>query len=204
MKISQNRFLPARCQQTSLLGFTLAEMMIAMSLFSMVILAMVGLQIFGLKVYKLSETKLIATTGGRQLMDKIRDPIRSGNTVIVGFYTTSFRAIPDGSAQIGNALLISQLPVGSVITNNFTIFYQDQASSSLYRVTNNVTTLVTGHVTNNLCFQAEDWGGNILVNYLNNPVIRIDLGFIQWEFNGNSSGVYNLYHLQTRIARRAK
>ncbi|MEI9863789.1 MAG: hypothetical protein WDN00_04395 [Limisphaerales bacterium] len=156
MKLSPNKLTPAWRRATSSLGFTMAEMMITMTLFSLVVIAMVSLQIFGLKVYKLSETKLIATTGGRQLMDKIRDPIRSGNTVMVGYYNTSFTAIPDGSAQIGNALLISSLPLGSVITNNFTVFYQDQTSSSLFRVTNNVRTLITGHVTNNLCFQAED------------------------------------------------
>src|ERR1700712_3138398 len=106
MKLSSNKFASASRRATSPLGFTLAEMMVTMTLFSLIILAMVGLQIFGLKVYKLSETKLVATTGGRQLMDKIRDPIRSGNTVMVGYYTNSFTAIPDGSQQIGNALLI--------------------------------------------------------------------------------------------------
>jgi len=191
-------------RRPAILGFTLVEVMISMSIFSLIVIAMVSLQIFGLKVYKLSETKLIATTGGRQLMDKIRDPIRAGSTVVVGLYNNSFSPIPTGSSQIGNALLVSSFPIGSTNTSNCVVFYQDQAASRLCMVTNNIMTVVATHITNNLCFQAEDYRGTNLLNYINNPVIRVDLGFIQWEFNGGGSGVYDFYHLQTRIARRAK
>ncbi len=103
----------------------------------------------------------------------------------------------------------SEMPCGFLrLTNAYTaqnskVFYHD-AANSLRVVANNVDTVVANNITNSFCFQAEDWQGNVLSSYLNNPVIRIDLGFIQWNFNGGSSGHYNLYHLQTRIARRPK
>jgi prepilin-type N-terminal cleavage/methylation domain-containing protein len=190
-------------RQPKLAGFTLAEMMIALAVFSLAMIALVGVQIFGLKVYTLSSTKLIATTGGRQLLDKLRDPIRSGNTVIVGNYNNSFSPIANGSPQVGNAVLIS-LVTNSVSTNNSIVFYHDNATGTLCSVQNNDTTVIANNVTNNLCFQAEDWQGNVLSSYINNPVIRVDLGFIQWNFSGGVSGYYNLYHLQTRVTRRPK
>jgi prepilin-type N-terminal cleavage/methylation domain-containing protein len=202
MNISSDFFEPGHTRRALQRGFTLAEIMITLAIFSLAMLAMVSVQIFGLKVYTLSSTKLIATTGGRQLLDKIRDPIRSGSTVVVGNYSTSFSPISNGSPQIGNALRISSA-TNAYTAQNSTVFYHD-AANSLRVVANNVDTVVANNITNSFCFQAEDWQGNPLTSYLNNPVIRIDLGFIQWNFNGGNSGHYNLYHLQTRIARRPK
>jgi Tfp pilus assembly protein PilV len=204
MKLLTGKLASARCGWAAQTGFTLAEMMIMLAVFSLAMIAMIGVQIFGLKVYTLSSSKMIATADGRQLLDKMRDPIRSANTVVVGFYNNnSFTAVTNGSPQIGNAILIS------MVTNAFTaqnsiVFYHDMASSSLRIVTNNGNTVLANSITNDFCFQAEDFQGNLLSNYLNNPVIRVDLGFIQWNFNSGNSGYYNLYHLQTRVARRPK
>lgn len=185
-------------------GFTLMEMLVTMTVFCLAMAAMIAVQIFGLKVYTLSSTKLIATTGGRQLLNKLRDPIRSANSTIVGSFGSSFSSIPNGSTQVGNALLISS-STNTFTTYNSTVFYHDPVSGNLYSFSNNVTTVIAKSITNNLCFQAEDWQGNILTNYLNNPVIRVDLGFIHWDFSsGGTNGYYDLYHLQTRVTRRPK
>ena len=207
MKLLTDKLVSPQCGQAAQTGFTLAEMMIALAVFSLAMIAMLGVQIFGLRVYTLSSTKMIATAGGRQLLDKMRDPIRSANTVVVGFYNNnSFTSVTNGAPQIGNAILIS------MVTNAFhrrkmvwIVFYHDMAMQQLIRiVTNNGNTVLANSITNDFCFQAEDFRGNLLSNYLNNPVIRVDLGFIQWNFNSGSSGYYNLYHLQTRVARRPK
>ncbi|HTQ51549.1 MAG TPA: prepilin-type N-terminal cleavage/methylation domain-containing protein [Candidatus Acidoferrales bacterium] len=185
------------------LGFTLPEMMVTMAVFSLAMAAMVGVQIFGLKVYTLSSTKLIATTGGRQLLNKLRDPIRSGSTVIVGSYGSTFTSIANGTLQVGNALLITSVTNGYGVSNSI-VFYHKASDQCLYTINGNVTTKVATSITNDNCFQAEDWRGVVLTNYVNNPVIRIDLGFIQWNFSGGTSGYYDLYHLQTRVTRRPK
>jgi len=203
MKILPHNLDSHQKRRASRLGFTLAEVVITMAVFSMAMLAMVGVQIFGLKVYTLSANKLIATAGGRQLLDKMRDPIRSGSTVLVGTYGTSFSTIANGSTQVGNAILISGV-TNAPTAQNSTIFYHDTASSSLRSVTNNVTKVLANNITNHLCFQAEDWQGNVLSNYVNNPVIRVDLGFIEWDFSQGRSNYYNFYHLQTRVTRRPK
>jgi hypothetical protein len=206
MKLLQDMPARQRRRRKNLLGFTLAEMMVTAAIFFLAYIAMVTVQIFGLRVYTLSSTKLIATNGGRKVMNNIRDPIRSASSVIVGFYTNSFSAIPSGSLQIGNAIQIYP-PTNSVVTNNYIIFYQNPASSNLCYVTNNITTVLADFVTNYLCFQAEDYQGNILSNYLNNPVIRVELDFNQWEFpviGGGFASAYDCYHLRTRVTRRVK
>ena len=193
-------------------GFTLPEMMVALGIFAVAMIAMVVVQIFGLRVYNLSSTKLIATTSGRKIIDKIRDPIRSGSTATVGFYTNSFSPIAGGTQQIGNALkvfytLTYDLSSGATTTNTV-IFYRNLTNTALYYIsTNNALTVVASNLANTLCFQAEDVHGNILTNSSqNNPVIRVALDFSQWEFpilsgSGNSS---NNYHLETRVTPRNK
>ena len=193
-------------------GFTLTEIMVAMAIFSLVIIAMVSVQLFGMRVYTLAATKLIATTGARETLNAMRDRIRSANIVMVGIYNPAnaagFVQITNGLPQIGNALEIQY--TNGVSTNNF-VFYKDPANP-----TNIVCSLINGrldilakYVTNYYCFQAEDYQGNVLTNYDNNPVIRVTMQFSQWEYpiaviGGNAANAYDYYQLRTRVARREK
>ncbi|HKW28466.1 MAG TPA: hypothetical protein VJT54_03960, partial [Verrucomicrobiae bacterium] len=91
------------------------------------------------------------------------------------------------------------------------VFYKDPANP-----TNIVCSLINGrldilakYVTNYYCFQAEDYQGNVLTNYDNNPVIRVTMQFSQWEYpiaviGGNAANAYDYYQLRTRVARREK
>ena len=209
MKLLPDKFMLNRVRRTARLGFTLAEVMITMAVFTLVILAMVTVQIFGLKVYNLSSTKLIASTAGRQMLDKIRDPIRAANYVYVGIYSNSFSAIPDGSLQVGNAIQICS-PSNSVNANPCVIFYQNSASNTICFIdTNGVSTpptVVAENITNNLCFQAEDLNGNVLTSAYkqNNPVIHATLCFIQSEFSTGGGEAYDFYYLETRVTPRSK
>ena len=72
--------------------------------------AMVAVQIFALRIYTLAATKLVATAGGREAMNQIRDQIRGGKIVYVGnlFHcpqVPSFQYITNAPQQ-GNALII--------------------------------------------------------------------------------------------------
>ena len=153
MKLLTDKLVSPRCGQAAQTGFTLAEMMIALAVFSLAMIAMLGVQIFGLRVYTLSSTKMIATAGGTQQLDKMLDQIRSANTVVVGFYNNnSFTSVTNGAPQIGNAILIS------MVTNAFTaqnsiVFYHDMASSSIRIVTNNGNTVLANSITNDFCFR---------------------------------------------------
>lgn len=211
MKLSPDISMKARSRQIAKAGFTLGEMMIAVAVFSLVIAAMVSVQIFGLRVYTLAATKLTATQGGRETMNLIRDQIRGSQQVYVGSFTNStFTQVPNGSNQIGNALQITT-STNSSFGNNYVVYYQNSISNSLfsYNPVGPVVNDLADYVTNNLCFQAEDYQQNILTNYQNNPVIRITLQFYQWEYpvgfvGSNAVNAYDYYYLRSRVARRVK
>ncbi len=193
-------------------GFTLTEIMVAMAIFSLVIIAMVSVQLFGMRVYTLAATKVIATTGARETLNAMRDRIRSANIVMVGIYNPAnaagFVQITNGLPQIGNALEIQYTNGAS--TNSF-VFYKDPSNPTniVCSLINGTTDILAKYVTNYYCFQAEDYQGNVLTNYDNNPVIRVTMQFSQWEYpvaviGGNAANAYDYYQLRTRVARREK
>jgi len=190
-------------------AFTLPEMMIVVAIFSMVVAAMVSLQLFASRIYLLAGTKISATSEGRKTMDVMRDRIRSANVVMVGTYLTNkFTQISNGFPQIGSALAVQYTNAGST---NYLIFFKHPTDprNILCSVSNGTPVILAKYVTNSVCFQAEDYRGNVLTNYQNNPVIRINLQFSQWEYpiaviGTNSVNAYDFYQLRTRIARREK
>ncbi|HLZ54365.1 MAG TPA: prepilin-type N-terminal cleavage/methylation domain-containing protein [Verrucomicrobiae bacterium] len=197
---------------TMVSGFTLTEIMVAMAIFSLVIIAMVSVQLFGMRVYTLAATKVIATTGARETLNAMRDRIRSANIVMVGIYNPAnaagFVQITNGLPQIGNALEIQY--TNGVSTNNF-VFYKDPSNPTniVCSLINGTANILAKYVTNYYCFQAEDYQGNVLTNYDNNPVIRVTMQFSQWEYpiaviGGNAANAYDYYQLRTRVARREK
>lgn len=206
-------FLPARSarRRPGEMAFTLVEMSMVAGIFGFLILGIIAVQIFALRVYSLGAAKLTATTSARQTLNAIRDTIRSSKIVYVGNYTNgnSFVRVPDGSLQQGNAM-----EIGYLNSTNFLIFYLDttQPTNTLYSISNNIASTLTveaRYMTNYNCFTAEDYRGNVLLNYLNNPVIHVDFEFDQLGYAvgyiGNTPGdTYEFYHLSTRIMRRAK
>jgi hypothetical protein len=142
----------------------------------------------------------------------MRDRIRSANVVLVGTYDPAggkgFIQITNGLPQIGNAVEIQYTNFPS--TNTY-IFYKDPSDPKniICSLNNNVVDTVAKYVTNFYCFQAEDYQGNVLTNYQNNPVIRITMQFSQWEYpiaviGGNAVNAHDYYQLRTRVARREK
>jgi len=189
-------------------GFTLAELLVSTMVFTLIMGAMISLQIFGLRIYTLAATKLLASQSGRLTLGDIRDKLRSCKTVYVGIYTNSqFSQIATGSPQMGNAIQI--FPTLTTTGSNYIVFYEDPVNTNICMVTNGVRTVTANFVTNYYCFQAEDYQGNVLTNYQNNPVIKMTMSFVQWEYpiayvGGNSINAYDFYYLRTRVTRRSK
>jgi prepilin-type N-terminal cleavage/methylation domain-containing protein len=194
-------------------GFTLVEMMVVVLVFSFMVAAIVAVQIVALRVYTLGATKLSATTGARESLNAMRDQIRAAKLVYVGTYAsgTGFTRPVPGVYQQGNAMEIGYT---NSATTNYLIFYLDTttATNTLYSISNNLSSTLNSlaiYVTNYYCFYAEDYRGNVLSNYLNNPVIHIVLQFDQWQYplgfvGTNALNAYNFYNLTTRVMRRAK
>jgi Tfp pilus assembly protein PilW len=206
------------------MGFTLPEILIAMTIFMFLIAAVCALQLFAVRIYYLAATKLTATRDGRQTVNFIREQVREAKIIYIGSFTNSgsssatFASIGDGTNETGSALLI--FPTTN--TTYGTIFYKDQVVSNLCSVsytgvtnsanglsfTGTLQNFVTNalFVTNYYVFQAEDYQGNVLSNNNNNRIIHVTLQFSQLEYPvvgiGGTNSMYDYYELQTRATRR--
>jgi hypothetical protein len=210
--------MPNRSRRKKAGGFTLAEMVITVGVFLFIFTGTwIAIQIFGLRIYTLAATKLVATAGGRQALNQIRDQIREGKTVYVGKCTTasgaSFQYITNAPQQ-GNALIIYP----TTNTAWYTIYYLDTSSSTnrlvQFNVSNNATIYtrtLTSYLTNQIVFDARDWQNNIVTNEQtldNRVLIEVTMQFSQWEFpvafvGGVGLNMYDFYQLRTRVFRRA-
>jgi hypothetical protein len=180
---------------------------------------MVAVQIFGLRIYTLAATKLVATAGGRQALNQIRDQIRGGKMVYVGNCSSpinsSFALIGTTNSQQGNALIIYP-------TTNLTwysIYYLDTSTTTncliQFNVSNSATTYtktLAKYVTNQIVFDMEDWQTHIVTNEQsldNRLLVRVTMQFSQWEYPiakvgpANGWNAYDYYQLRTRVFRRA-
>jgi prepilin-type N-terminal cleavage/methylation domain-containing protein len=217
------KFSPNICRARTA-GFTLPEILIAMTIFVVLIGAIVVLQLFAVRIYYLSATKITATADGRKTMTFIREAVREAKTIYIGSYAGSgnsgtFSVIGSGTNQIGSALLL--FPTTDQTFGQ--IFYQNQSASNLCSVlitnipvgTNGLGLTITGSVgspatntlfvTNHLVFQAEDYRGNVLSDNSNNRVIHVTLQFCMLEYPVAGIGtnqMYDYYELHTRATRR--
>jgi prepilin-type N-terminal cleavage/methylation domain-containing protein len=192
---------PLRSGQTA---FTLTEFMVAMSIFALVIFAVIYSQMFGMKMFTMTQSKLTASNGARKVLNRIRDEIRSGKTMVVGNGdANSFSIILSNAPVVGNALQIYP----TTATNTFVRYYLDLSDQKLKRQTSgsNQLEVLASYITNQIVFRAEDYAGNVLTNEQNNRVIKMTLQFYQWEFPvmvAGQGGYYDYYKLQTRMTRR--
>jgi prepilin-type N-terminal cleavage/methylation domain-containing protein len=203
-------------------GFTLVEMVVAITVFALVVLATVAVQIYAMRVYTLAATKLNASEESRVAMNDIRDTIREARVLYVGTFVTNdlnpvigFAPLTNGISQEGNALLIYPT---TQITNDFTLAYVAPSPTSLPASANSLYVLiytngdmvlsndVADYITNQMAFDAENFEGSILTNNQNNYLIRMTLDFSQWEQSmalaGAGSNAYDYYQISTVVTRR--
>ena len=191
-------------------GFTIVEMVLVAGIFGLLATWMVSSQIFGLRIYTLAATKLVATSGARQVINSLRNQIQEANTVYIGNCSGDWQSYVDitNGNQAGNAVEI--YPTSS--TNDFLICYLDTTTSTnrllLYNRTLGNTNDLCDYITNLVVFDAEDYAGNILTNNQNNRVIRITMQMSQWEYpiariGGTNFNHFDFYQLRTKATRRA-
>jgi type II secretory pathway pseudopilin PulG len=217
MKLFKN--IQNRARRRNVRGFTLVEMVITVGVFLFIFVGvMVAVQIFGLRIYTLAATKLVATAGGRQALNQIRDQIRQGKMVYVGNCSSpinsSFALIGTTNSQQGNALIIYP----TTNTTSYSIYYLDTSTTTnrliQFNVSNSVTTytkMLAKYVTNQIVFDMEDWQTHIVTNEQsldNRLLVRVTMQFSQWEYplafvGGVGLNAYDYYQLRTRVFRRA-
>ena len=164
--------------QTLNKGFTLPEILIAMTVFLLVVGAIISANLFGLRMFQMTNTKLIVTQWSRQTIGKITGEVRACNNVQVGNYTTNsgFVGFLPGETNQGNSLLI--YPTAD--TNNYILYFVNLPDQTFQRTDQPGNTVkLADSVTNTLPFSAQDFSGNVLTNNNNNSVIHLTLEFYQ-------------------------
>jgi prepilin-type N-terminal cleavage/methylation domain-containing protein len=185
--------------QTAAKGFTLTEMLIAVTVFLLVISAVLSANLFGLRIFQIAENKLTATDSARKTVGKITDEIRNCSTAYVGNISNGvFVALSTGAPQKGSGLLIYP----TTNTANFVIYFLNASDQTFRRTTSapGTTAILARAVTNTLVFSAQDCLGNVLTNSQNNRVIQLNLAFFQPQRFGT---VADCYKLETAVTRRA-
>ncbi len=174
-------------------GFTLPEILIAMTVLGLVVAGILGANLFGMRMVQANETKLSATEWSRNTFGKITDQIHTCNSVSVGNMTTNdfFEELLPGEAQQGNALQIYP----TTNTDSFTMYFVNLSDETFRRTiatsSGTNTVILADSVTNAMIFSAQDFSGNVLTNNQNNQVIHLTLDFYQ-----PASYMQNSYYYQ--------
>jgi hypothetical protein len=199
MKIS----LPAsvanrRARSGRVKGFTLAEVVVAVSVFILVIVGILSAHLVGLRMFQFDKTKLTATEWSRRTFGKFTDEVHTCNSVQVGNFAGGFNGLLPGETQQGDSLLI--YPTAD--TNHFIVYYVDHSDQTFRRATEQAgsAVILADAVTNNVAFSAQDLSENVLTNSQNNEVIHLKLEFYRPGLFMQDS---DYYKLETAATRRA-
>lgn len=179
-------------------GFTLPEILIAMTVFLLVVGAILSANLFGLRMFQMTNTKLKVTQWSRLTIEKLTDQIHGCNSLSILNVDTNgnFTGLLDGETQQGNALQI--YPTAN--TNNYIIYFVNLADQTFRRTTNQTDTgvILADSVTNTLPFSAQNLSGTVLTNN-NNQVIHLILEFHQPAHFMQDA---DYYKLETSIKQR--
>jgi len=180
-------------------AFTTIEMVMATTFFTMLIIALVGAQIYGTRVYTLAATKLSATAGARDTLDKLRSLIQSadgqldiGNYVWADGSATNFGMIPIGQDQTGNAIRIQPGANNTfALTNPYVLVFLQPGNGGTNFAVNDASGGLDN--TNLLVMETFDTNYNpVLTNVLATYITNQDI-FTAVDYTGtNVSTNYNL------------
>ncbi len=193
--------LAATISRSRRAGFTLPEILIALTVFMLLLAGVLSANIFGLRMFQVNSTKLNATEWSRNTFGKITEEVHACASVQVGNLTNgTFAGLLDGEMQRGSGLLI--YPTTNVA--NFMIYFVN-ANDQTFRRTIGLpsgtnTVILADSITNTLAFSAQDFSGNVLTNTANTRVIHVLLEFYQPERFLLDS---DYYKLETSVTRRA-
>ena len=183
-------------------GFTLAEILIAMTVFMLLLAGVLSANVFGLRMFQVNATKLNATEWSRNNFGKITEEVRASQSVVIlnGDTNGVFVGLLDGELQQGSGLQI----FASTNTNFYTLYFVNASDATFRRrvaaATGTNTVTLASSITNTIAFSAQDFSGNVLTTAANNRVIHVLLEFYQPERFLLDA---DYYKLETSVTRRA-
>jgi prepilin-type N-terminal cleavage/methylation domain-containing protein len=203
MKITPNLFQGQAARK----GFTLAESITAMAVFVLVSAGVIFGHLTGLKMYQVLKSKMGADEDARSVLSSVAAEIGACYDFDIGTGSSNtFTAIPQGTAQQGNAIQIWLVTNGAA---PWVRYYQDSTTNRLFRMyyngTNTSRKVVAEYITNTVVFSSEDFRGVMLTNQSLDSVVSIKLTFSQLQYPNVKIGtnkLYDWYQLRTKISRR--
>jgi type II secretory pathway pseudopilin PulG len=180
-------------------GFTLPELLIAVTVFILLIGGILSAHIFGLRLFQITESKLNTTEAARQAIGKMAEEIQTCKSTLIGNVNNAvFAALLDGQTQQGTGLLIYPT------TNHasYIVYFVNPSDQSFRRTTSQpgTATVLAESITNTVIFRGQDYLGNVLTNNQNNRVIHFCLEFYQPNHYLRDA---DHYKLETSVTRRA-
>ena len=179
-------------------AYTLAEMMVAMSVFSLVIAAVLACHLAGLEFNEFVRPKVQNAQYARQTLSRIIEQVRCAISIQVGAGTkTSFTPVGPNQPQVGNALRIYP----TTNATPYIYYYQDSFNSTLQMrpiSSSNEQTIAT-MVTNTTVFSMENFSGMVLSNNANNAVLSMLLQMLR---PSDKSGMSDAYQVRAKTTRR--
>jgi type II secretory pathway component PulJ len=154
-------------------GFTIVEMMFATGIFTLVMGSVLILYVFSARATSAVNRQFDINNGARVVNLMVKE-IKSAQTVAVQSYDgSSFSAIPNGSAQQGNALMLT-IPSG---TNTLQVWYWRNLSGQIYRASLNTgrSKLFLSNVTNTAPFALKNYGGAVITTITGRTLVDINI-----------------------------
>ena len=183
-------------------GFTLTEAMVTSAILGISVSAMLMSHLYGLKQDQLVSAKIGSSEQARESFNDLGQDIRAAKIWQIGNVNSSgnFVAIPSGTAQQGTAVRVHL----TTNTNTYYLYYFDTNSQTLYRTHSGWVRPkpVASHLTNSMCFRAEDPRGNLLTNITHKGVIATTMQFSQYQYPLTKIGpsyFYNYYALTLKL-----
>ena len=190
-------------------AFTLAEMMVALTIFTVVMLGMVGVQMFGMRYDELVNSKLGASDKSRMGFDKLASDIRGAMVWKIGTGSTNnFTQCTTNTSQVGNSLQISYTSYTNPTSYDVRYWF-DTNNAWLCRMVSGSTypSIIASSLTNttgsSMTFRAEDYQGNLATDWLFKYVVVTTMEFAQYQYPLTKVGpgnYYNYYRIQFKIS----
>jgi prepilin-type N-terminal cleavage/methylation domain-containing protein len=180
-------------------GFTLPEILVAVSVFILLVGGIVAANLFGLSMFRITATTLDVTDDTRKMMGKMVNEVQTCKSTKIGDVRAGlFVAVLDGQVQQGTGLLIYP----GLNTNNFIIYFLNPADKTFRRTTSTPgsAVILADSITNTVVFSARDLSGNILTNNQHNRVIHLNLEFYHAK---QFRQIADYYKFETSVTRRA-
>lgn len=178
-------------------GFTLPEILVAMTVFMMLLGGIIFAHLFGLSMFKITETKLNATADARKLIGTMANEIRGSSSTSVGdVIAGELKLKIPGEKQQGSGLMI--YPTAN--TNNFIVYFVNPSDRTFRRTTSTPgsSVILAESITNATVFSVQDHLGTVLTNN-GNRVIHMNLEFYQAARHMQGA---DYYKLETSVTRR--